>query len=153
MHFGVYKSTVMFFGLTNSPVIFQAIINNILKDLIDTGDIAVFINDMLVRTENEKKHNEVVEEILRRIEVNNLYLKPKKCVWKVKEINFLELVMGADSIKMQKEKVLGVLEWPRPKIVKDMQKFLGLANYYRWFVKDFTKIAKPLYRLVRKNEK
>jgi len=80
MHFGVYKSTVMFFGLTNSPVIFQAIINNILKDLIDTGDIAVFINDMLVRTENEKKHNEVVEEILRRIEVNNLYLKPKKYV-------------------------------------------------------------------------
>ena len=153
MHFGVYKSTVMFFGLTNSPVIFQAIINNILKDLIDTGDIAVFINDMLVRTENEKKHNEVVEEILRRIEVNNLYLKSKKYVWKVKEINFLELVMGADSIKMQKEKVLGVLEWPRPKIVKDMQKFLGLANYYRWFVKDFTKIAKPLYRLVRKNEK
>ena len=131
MHFGVYKSTVMFFGLTNSPVIFQAIINNILKDLIDTGDIAVFINDMLVRTENEKKHNEVVEEILRRIEVNNLYLKPKKYVWKVKEINFLELVMGADSIKMQKEKVLEVLEWPRPKIVKDMQKFLGLANYYR----------------------
>ena len=131
MHFGVYKSTVMFFGLTNSPVIFQAIINNILKDLIDTGDIAVFINDMLVRTENEKKHNEVVEEILRRIEVNNLYLKPKKYVWKVKEINFLELVMGADSIKMQKEKVLGVLEWPRPKIVKDVQKFLGLANYYR----------------------
>ena len=131
MHFGVYKSTVMFFGLTNSPVIFQAIINNILKDLIDTGDIAVFINDMLVRTENEKKHNEVVEEILRRIEVNNLYLKPKKCVWKVKEINFLELVMGADSIKMQKEKVLEVLEWPRPKIVKDVQKFLGLANYYR----------------------
>jgi len=121
----------MFFGLTNSPVIFQAIINNILKDLIDTGDIAVFINDMLVRTENEKKHNEVVEEILRRIEVNNLYLKSKKYVWKVKEINFLELVMGADSIKMQKEKVLGVLEWPRPKIVKDMQKFLGLANYYR----------------------
>jgi len=131
MHFRVYKSTVMFFGLTNSPVIFQAIINNILKDLIDTGDIAVFINDMLVRTENEKKHNEVVEEILRRIEVNNLYLKPKKCVWKVKEINFLELVMRADSIKMQKEKVLEVLEWPRPKIVKDMQKFLGLANYYR----------------------
>ena len=153
MHFRVYKSTVMFFGLTNSPVIFQAIINNILKDLIDTGDIAVFINDMLVRTENEKKHNEVVEEILRRIEVNNLYLKSKKYVWKVKEINFLELVMRADSIKMQKEKVLEVLEWPRPKIVKDVQKFLGLANYYRWFVKDFTKIAKPLYRLVRKNEK
>jgi len=62
-------------------------------------------------------------------------------------------VIGADNIKMQKEKVLGVLEWPRPKMVKDMQKFLELANYYKQFVKDFSKIAKPLHRLVRKNEK
>ena len=92
------------------------------------------IYDVLVGTEDEKKHNHIVEEILRRIEANNLYLKPEKCVWKVKEINFLELVMEADRIKMQEEKVSGVLEWPRPKIVKDVQKFLGLANYYRQFV-------------------
>ena len=127
--------------------------NDILRDLIDTGDIAAFMDDMLVRTENEKKHNKVVEEILRRMEANDLYLKPEKCVQKVKEINFLGLVIGADNIKMQKEKVLGVLEWPRPKMVKDMQKFLELANYYKQFVKDFSKIAKPLHRLVRKNEK
>ena len=62
-------------------------------------------------------------------------------------------MIGADNIKMQKEKVLGVLEWPRPKMVKDMQKFLELANYYKQFVKDFSKIAKPLHRLVRKDEK
>lgn len=60
---------------------------------------------------------------------------------------------GAEEIKMQKEKVVGVLKWPMPKTVKNVQKFLGLANYYRWFVKDFAKIAKPLHRLVRKNEK
>jgi len=76
----------------------------------------------------------------------------KKCVWKVKEINFLGLVMGAKGI-IQKEKVVEVLEWSRSKAVKDVQKFLGLANYYRQFVKDFAKIAKPMYRLVRKNKK
>jgi len=108
--------------------------NDTLRDLIDIGDVAAFMDDVLVGTEDEKKHNHIVEEILRRIEANNLYLKPEKCVWKVKEINFLGLVMEADRIKMQEEKVSGVLEWPRPKIVKDVQKFLGLANYYRQFV-------------------
>ena len=118
-----------------------------------TEDIVAFMDNMLVGTEDEKKYDEVVEEILRKMKANNLYLKPEKCVWKVKEINFLGLVIEADSIKMQKEKMLGVLEWPRPEMVKNMQKFLRLANYYRWFVKDFTKIAKPLHRLVRKDKK
>jgi len=68
------------------------------------------MDDVLVGTENEKKHNDIVEEILRRMEANNLYLKLKKCVWKVKEIDFLGLVIEADGIKMQKEKMLGVLE-------------------------------------------
>ena len=65
---------------------------------------------MLVRIENEKKHNEIVEEVLRRMEENDLYIKPEKCVWKVKEINFLGLVMEAEGIKIQKKKVAGVLE-------------------------------------------
>ena len=90
-----------------------------------------FMDDVLVGTEDKKKHNDVVEKILRRMKANNLYLKPEKCMWKVKEIDFLELVIEADGIKMQKEKVLGVLEWPRPKTVKDVQKFLRLSNYYR----------------------
>ena len=152
-HLGIYKPTVMFFSLTNSPVTFQTMINDILRDLIDTGDIAVFIDDMLVETEDKKKHNEIVEEVLKRIEKNDLYIKPKKCVWKVKEINFLELVIGAKGIKIQEEKVAGVLEWSRSKIVKEVQKFLGLVNYYRQFIKDFAKLAKPLYKLVRKDKK
>ena len=127
--------------------------NDILRDLIDTGDIAAFMDDVLVGTEDEKKHNEIVGEVLRRIEENDLYIKPEKYVWKVKEIDFLGLVMGAEGIKMQKKKVTGVLEWPRPKMVKEVQKFLGLANYYRRFIKDFAKLAKPLYKLVRKDKK
>jgi len=110
---------VIFFGLTNLLAIFQAMMNDILRDLIDTEDVVAFMDDVLVEIEDEKKHDEV-EEILKRMETNNLYLKPEKYVWKFKEIDFLGLVMGANGIKMQKEKVLGVLEWPRPKMVKDV---------------------------------
>jgi len=99
-HLEMYKSTVMFFGLTNLPVTFQAMMNDIFRDLIDTGDVAAFMDNMLVGTEDEKKHNEIVEEVLRRIEENDLYIKPEKCVWKVKEISFLGLVMGVEGIKM-----------------------------------------------------
>ena len=109
-YLGVYEPTVMFFGLTNSPAIFQVIMNNILRDLIDTGDIVVFMDNILVGTKNEKKHNEIVKKIPRKIEANDLYLKSEKCMQKVKEISFLELVMGTDGIKMQEEKMLGVLE-------------------------------------------
>jgi len=94
--------------------------NDILRDLIDTEDVAAFMDDMLVGTEDKRKHNEIVEEVLKRMEESNLYIKPEKCVWKVKEINFLGLVMGVEGIKMQKEKVAGVLEWPRPKTVKEV---------------------------------
>ena len=84
--------------------------NDILRDLIDTGDVAAFMNNVLVGIEDEKKHNKIVEKVLKRIEKSDLYVKPEKCVWKVKEINFLGLVMGVEGIKIQEEKVAGVLE-------------------------------------------
>jgi len=143
----------MFFSLTNSPATFQAMMNDILRDLINTGEVAAFMDDVLVRTEEERKHDEIVEEVLRRMEENDLYIKSEKCIWKVREINFLRLVIRSGGIKIQKEKVARVLEWPRPKTVKEVWKFLGLANYYRQFVKDFTKIAKSIHKLVRKNKK
>ena len=92
----MYEPTVIFFGLTNLPATFQAIMNDILRDLIDIGNVAVFMDDVLVGIEDKKKHNNIVEKILRRMEANNLYLKLEKCVWKVKEIDFLGLVIGAD---------------------------------------------------------
>jgi len=84
--------------------------NDILRDLINIGDIAVFMNNVLVGTEKERKHNKIVEEVLRRIKENDLYIKPKKCMWKVREIDFLGLVIESGGIKMQEEKVAGVLE-------------------------------------------
>ena len=83
--------------------------------------------------EIEEEHDELVTEVVKRLEKNNLYVKPEKCKWKVREVEFLGVVIGPEGIKMEKEKVKEVLEWPTPKCVKDVQKFLGLANYYRCY--------------------
>jgi len=80
MHVGSFKPTVMFFGMTNSPAIFQAMMNEILRDLINEGKVAAFVDDVLVGTEIEEGHDEIVEEILRRLEENDLYVKLEKCV-------------------------------------------------------------------------
>jgi len=112
MHIGSFKPTVMFFRMTNSPATFQAMMNEILRDLINKEKVAVFVDNMLVGTETEEGHNEIVEEILRRLEENDLYIKPKKCMWKARKIGFLGVVIGPNGIEMEAEKVDGVLNWP-----------------------------------------
>jgi len=112
MHIGSFEPTVMFFGMMNLPATFQAMMNEILRDLINEEKVVAFIDDVLVGTETEEGHDEIVEEILRRLEDNDLYVKPEKCVWKVRKIGFLGVVIGPDGIEMEKEKVDGVLSWP-----------------------------------------
>ena len=150
---GSFEPTVMFFGLTNSPAMFQAIMNELLRDLTNTEKVAVFIDDVIVGTEMEEGHDELVAEVIKRLEENDLYVKPEKCKWKVREVEFLGVVIGPEGIKMEKEKVKGVLEWPTPKGIKDVQKFLGLANYYCRFIEGFATVARPLHDLVKKDKK
>ena len=107
---GSFEPTVMFFGLTNSSATFQAMMNELLRDLINTGKVAVFINDVIVETETEEEHDELVAEVVKMLEENDLYMKLEKCKWKVKKIEFLDVVIGPEGIKMEKEKVKGVLE-------------------------------------------
>jgi len=152
-HIGAYKPTVIYFGLTNSPATFQAMMNDLFKDLINQGDTATFIDDILVATDIKEGHNELVKEVLRRLEENDLFVKPEKCKWKVREVEFLGVVISPKGVEMQKEKVEGVLNWLAPRNVKEVQKFLGLANYYRRFIKDFARIAAPLHILVKKEQK
>jgi len=150
---GLFEPTVMFSRLTNSPATFQAIMNELLRDLTNTGKVAVFIDDVIVGTETEEGHDELVMEVIKRLEENDLYVKPEKCKWKVREVEFLGVVIGPEGIKMEKEKVKGVLKWPTPKCVKDIQKFLGLANYYHRFIEGFAMVARPLHDLVKKDKK
>ena len=121
--------------------------------MIEAGDIVVFINNVIVRIETKEGHDNIVEEVLRKIAENDLFVKPEKCVWKVREIRFLEVMIELDIVKMKKEKVQRVVDWPVLRSVKDVQKFLGLANYYKWLVKNFIRIAKPLYEITRKDVK
>jgi len=150
---GLFEPTVMFFGLTNSPATFQAMMNELLRDLINTGKVAAFIDDVIIGTETEEGHNDIVVEVIKRLEENDLYVKLEKCKWKVMEVGFLGVVIGLEGIKMEEEKVKGVIEWPTPKCVKDVQKFLGLANYYRRFIEGFPSIARPLHDMVKKDKK
>jgi len=127
----LFEPTVMFFGLTDLLATFQAMMNELLRNLINIGKVVAFIDDVIIGTETEKEHDELVAEVIRRLEENDLYVKLEKCKWKVREVGFLGVVIGPGGIKIEEEKVKGVLEWPIPKCVKDVQKFLGLANYYR----------------------
>jgi len=109
MYIGSFKPTVMFFGITNLPATFQVMMNEILRDLINEGKVVAFVDDVLVGIEIEEGHNEIVEEILKRLEENNLYIKPEKYVWKVRKIRFLRVIIGLNGIEMEKENVNRVL--------------------------------------------
>ena len=111
---GLFEPIVMFFVLTNSPATFQTMINNLLKDIV------VFIDDVMIAMETEEGHDEIVEEVLRRLEDNDLFVKLEKYVWKIKEVGFLGVIIGEDRVRMEKEKVQGVIEWPVPRSVKDV---------------------------------
>ena len=119
---------VMYFRLTNSPATFQTMMDAILHDL---PNVLVYIDDILIHTEMEERHNNCVMEVLRHLEENDLFLKPEKCVFKVCEVEILGLIIGPKGIKMDPSKVKAITEWPVPTKVKEVQSFLELANYYR----------------------
>ena len=105
--------------------------NELLRNLINTGKVATFIDDVIIRIEIEEVHDKIVAEVVRRLKENDLYVKPEKCKWKVRKVGFLRVVIGPEGIKVEEKKVKEVLDWLTPKCVKDVQKFLGLVNYYR----------------------
>ena len=127
--------------------------NKIFWDLINTRKVAGFIDVIIVGTEEEEIHDEVVEEVVKRLGENDLYVKPGKCKQKARKVGFLGVVIGPERIKMEGEKVKEVLDQLTLKGVKNVQKFLGLVNYYQQFIEDFAVIVGPLQNLVKKNQK
>jgi len=109
-HVGSFEPVVMFFGITNSLATFQGMMNEIMRDLINEGKVAVFVNDMLVGTDGKEGHDKIVAEVLKQLEENDLYVKPEKCSWKKNKVNFLGVVMGQGKIEMEEDKVVGVLD-------------------------------------------
>ena len=110
----------MFFRLTNLQVTFHTIMNNLLRDMIEVGDILALINDIIVEMEIEEGYDNIIKEVLKGMVENDLFVKLEKYMWKVREVEFLEVIMEPDSVKIEKEKVQGAVDWPVPRSVKDM---------------------------------
>lgn len=139
------------FGLTNAPAAFQHFMNDILRDILDVY-VIVYLDDILVYSKNKEEHESHVREVLRRLREHHLYLKISKCFLGVDTVPYLGMIISPQGISMDNEKVKAVQEWPQPKSVKDVQSFLGFANFYRRFIPDFSSIARPLHDLTRKTQ-
>lgn len=149
--YGLFEPTVMFFGLTNSPATFQAMMNHIFRDLIDARKVAVYMDDILVFTNTLDEHREIVAEVLRRLRDNDLYLKPEKCSFEQHSIEYLGFIIENQTIRMDPVKVDGILKWPNLTNVTDIRSFLGFGNFYRRFILHFAELAAPLIRLTCKD--
>lgn len=141
----------MFFGLTNSPATFQALMNSIFLDLIAEGKVAVYLDDILIFTITLEEHRMVVNEVLQRLKAHDLYLRPEKCEFEQEEIEYLGLVIKEGEVHMDPSNVEAVRTWPTPRTLREVRGFLGFANFYRRFIKDFSKIARPLHDLTKKD--
>ncbi|KAF9802722.1 hypothetical protein IEO21_09836 [Rhodonia placenta] len=144
---GLYKPLVMFFGLTNSPATFQAIMNVIFHDLIIEGKVLMYLDDILIFSTNKEEHEKVTHEVFHRLWDNDLFLKPEKCKWDVPKVDYIGYVFSGDEVAMDPAKLKGINKWLVPWNKKNVQKFWGFSNFYRCFIKDFNKISRPLNQL------
>ena len=127
----IYEPTVMSFRLTNIVATFYIMMNNLLRNLINSGSVAFFMDNVSVAMDTDKRHDEILEEVLKRIKENYLYVKLEKYIWKIKDVEFLGVMLELDRVKMENKKIKKYLDWLTLRRVNNMQKFLKLANYYR----------------------
>jgi hypothetical protein len=144
--YGHYEWLVMPFGLTNAPATFQALMNAVLRPYLDKF-VVVYLDDILVYSATEEEHKQHLALVLQTLREHQLYAKAVKCEFGKTSLAFLGHVIGADGISMDPDKVKAIVKWPTPGNVTQLQSFLGLANYYRRFVKGYSGIAAPLTAL------
>jgi len=126
-------------------------INNILGDLIRIRLVIVYLDDILIFGTCLKEHRQLVKEVLKKLQFNDLYAKAEKCFFEQSSIKYLDVIISENKVQMNEEKLSGVLEWPVLTKVKQVQAFLGFANFYCRFIENFAKISKPLSDLTKKN--
>jgi hypothetical protein len=145
--YGLYEYLVMSFGLTNAPAYFMYLMNSVFMPELDKF-VVVFIDDILVHSENEQDHAEHLRVVLNRLRDRKLYAKFSKCEFWLKTVQFLGHVLSENGISVDPSKVKEVMDWKAPTTVHEVRSFLGLAGYYRRFIPKFSKIAKPMTSLL-----
>lgn len=150
--YGAYEFLVMHFGLTNAPATFQNFMNDTFHEILDKF-LAAYLDDLIIYTESDdlNEHIKQVREVLLRCRKAGLYANPKKCEFHVTTIEYVGYIVSPKGLSMDPSKVQTILDWPVPTTVRDVQSFLGFANFYRRFVRAFAVISKPLTSLTRKD--
>jgi hypothetical protein len=147
----MYEFTVMSFGLRNAPAYFIYMMNKVFMEYLDKF-VMVFIDDILVYSRSEEEHEGHLCLVLQKLQDHKLYAKLSKCEFYLKQVSFLGHVISKGGISVDPSKVQDVLSWKAPTSVSDIQSFLGLAGYYRRFIKGVSKISKPMTELLKKDK-
>ncbi|MDB5910846.1 MAG: pol protein, partial [Massilia sp.] len=145
---GHFEYLVMPFGLTNAPATFQSMINHVLREFLDQF-VMVYLDDILIFSRTLEEHKEHVHQVLQRLQDAKLLVEPKKSKFHTQQVEYLGLTIEPGRVRMQDSKIEAVKDWPRPQNVKDVRGFLGFTNYYRRFIKNYSKIASPLTDLTK----
>jgi hypothetical protein len=149
--YGLYEYTMISFGLTNAPAYFMYLMNKVFIKYLDKF-VVVFIDDILIFFKMEEEHEKHLTMVLEKLRSNQLYAKFSKCEFWLIEVAFLGHIISAGGVSVDPSKVKDVLNWMPQTNTSEIQSFLGLASYYRRFIKDFSKIVKPMTRLLEKNK-
>jgi len=144
---GLFEPLVMYFGLCNSPGTFSRMMATIFSDLIRKEKCIVYMDDIVFIGKTRQELKEHTIEGIKLLDRHELYVKEAKCYWEVKEVPILGHIVGNGQVRMEPAKVRVIKGWLLPKNKKEVQKFNGFCNFYRRYVKDYSKIAKPITRL------
>ncbi|GJY62448.1 putative reverse transcriptase domain-containing protein, partial [Tanacetum coccineum] len=150
--YGHYEFQVMLFGLTNAPAVFMNLMNRVCKSYLDKF-VIVFIDDILIYSKSKQEHEKHLKLILELLKKEQLYAKFSKCEFWIPKLQFLGHVIDSQGIHVDPAKIESIKDWASPKTATEIHQFLGLAGYYRRFIKGFSKIAKPMTKLTQKKVK
>ena len=149
MNKGLFKPTVMFFGMCNSLATFQSMMDNIFAMMIEGKLVIIYMDDILIFTETKEELTRITKMVLEKLRENDLFLKAKKCEFYKTKVKYLGMIIKEGRISMDPVKLGGIRDWPVPTTVKQVRSFLGFGNFYRKFISHYSDLARPLNNLIK----